>query len=116
MLRFDPYGRALLGRRLWPSKPISRQLYAYSPYHSLKSGHSPSGDPGDTADTDDRVVPEHTFKYTAAIQHADIGDKPGTHRDAPGTQLRRKLTRSSRKRRTCGRSTASGRVWFVKGK
>ena len=53
-----------------------RALYAYSPYHNLKSGTEYPAILVTTADTDDRVVPGHSFKYAAAIQHAQAGDAP----------------------------------------
>lgn len=51
-------------------------LRAYSPYHNIRSGVEYPAILATTADTDDRVVPGHTFKYVAALQAADIGDKP----------------------------------------
>jgi prolyl oligopeptidase len=53
-----------------------RNLYAYSPYHNIRSGLEYPAILVTTADTDDRVVPGHSFKYAAALQAADIGDKP----------------------------------------
>jgi prolyl oligopeptidase len=51
-------------------------LYAYSPYHNIRSGAAYPAILVTTADTDDRVVPGHSFKYAAALQAADIGPKP----------------------------------------
>lgn len=53
-----------------------KALYAYSPYHNLKSGIQYPATLVTTADTDDRVVPGHSFKYTAALQKAHKGDVP----------------------------------------
>ncbi|MBX9813970.1 MAG: prolyl oligopeptidase family serine peptidase, partial [Sphingomonas sp.] len=79
MLRFDRFtaGRYWVDDYGYPSKEADfKVLYAYSPYHNVKGGRAYPAILATTADTDDRVVPGHTFKYTAAIQAADIGDKP----------------------------------------
>ena len=61
----------------YPSKEADfRILRSYSPYHNIRSGVEYPAVLVTTADTDDRVVPGHSFKYTAALQAADAGDKP----------------------------------------
>lgn len=79
MLRFDRWtaGRYWVDDYGYPSKEADfRVLLKYSPYHNVRSGVDYPAILASTADTDDRVVPGHTFKYVAAIQHADIGQKP----------------------------------------
>ncbi|OYX91582.1 MAG: S9 family peptidase, partial [Novosphingobium sp. 35-62-5] len=79
MLRFDRFtaGRYWVDDYGYPSKEADfKVLLAYSPYHNVRSGEAYPAILATTADTDDRVVPGHTFKYAAAIQHADIGPKP----------------------------------------
>lgn len=51
-------------------------LYAYSPYHNIRPGTEYPAVMITTADTDDRVVPGHSFKYAAALQAAQAGDAP----------------------------------------
>ena len=51
-------------------------LYAYSPLHNLKPGIAYPATMITTADHDDRVVPAHSFKFTAALQAAHQGDAP----------------------------------------
>lgn len=51
-------------------------LLAYSPLHNLKPGTSYPATMITTADHDDRVVPGHSFKFAAALQHAHAGSAP----------------------------------------
>jgi len=53
-----------------------KALLAYSPYHNIKPGTHYPPTLITTADTDDRVVPGHSFKFAAALQHAQAGDAP----------------------------------------
>lgn len=53
-----------------------KALYAYSPYHNIRQGEVYPAVLVTTADTDDRVVPGHSFKYAAALQEAQGGAAP----------------------------------------
>ncbi|HEV3082355.1 MAG TPA: prolyl oligopeptidase family serine peptidase, partial [Gemmataceae bacterium] len=65
----DDYGSA--------DKPDEfKAIYAYSPYHNLKEGVSYPATLVTTADTDDRVVPGHSFKFAAQLQHCQAGPAP----------------------------------------
>lgn len=51
-------------------------LHKYSPYHNIRSGACYPPTLILTADTDDRVVPGHSFKFAAALQQAQSCDNP----------------------------------------
>ncbi|WP_380872680.1 prolyl endopeptidase [Sphingomonas sp. DBB INV C78] len=79
MLRFDRFtaGRYWVDDYGYPSKQADFDvLRAYSPYHNIGRGQTYPAILVTTADTDDRVVPGHSFKYVAALQAAKIGDRP----------------------------------------
>ncbi|GGB99741.1 prolyl endopeptidase [Novosphingobium endophyticum] len=79
MLRFDRFtaGRYWVDDYGYPDREEDfRILRSYSPYHNIRHGADYPAILVTTADTDDRVVPGHSFKYTAALQAAEIGDRP----------------------------------------
>ncbi len=51
-------------------------LLGYSPYHALKPGTKYPATLVTTADTDDRVVPGHSFKFAARLQECHTGEPP----------------------------------------
>jgi prolyl oligopeptidase len=51
-------------------------LIKYSPLHTIQSGKRYPAILVTTGDHDDRVVPAHSFKYTATLQAADTGPAP----------------------------------------
>lgn len=79
MLRFNQFTAG----RFWvddygdpADKDDFETLLSYSPYHNIQDGADYPAVLITTADTDDRVVPGHSFKYAAALQAADVGDEP----------------------------------------
>ncbi len=79
MLRFDRFtaGRYWVDDYGYPGNAADwHVLRGYSPYHNVRGGRAYPAILVTTADTDDRVVPGHSFKYAAALQNAAIGPKP----------------------------------------
>jgi prolyl oligopeptidase len=79
MTRFDRFtaGRYWVDDYGFPSRQADfKTLWAYSPYHNITGGRDYPAVLITTADTDDRVVPGHSFKYAAALQAAPVGPKP----------------------------------------
>ncbi len=79
MVRFDRFtaGRYWVDDYGYPSKAADFKMQmTYSPYHNIRSGVDYPAVIVSTADTDDRVVPGHSFKYISALQAADTGSKP----------------------------------------
>jgi prolyl oligopeptidase len=79
MLRFDRFtqGRSWIDDYGDPARAADwHTLRAYSPYHNIHPGADYPAILVTTADSDDRVVPAHSFKYVAALQAAPIGERP----------------------------------------
>jgi prolyl oligopeptidase len=79
MLRFDKFtgGAAWVGEYGSGSDPEAfPYLRRYSPLQNLKPGACYPATLVTTADHDDRVVPSHSYKFTAALQEAQGCPKP----------------------------------------
>lgn len=67
------------------SKEMFGYLYKYSPYHALRAGIAYPATLVTTADHDDRVVPAHSFKFSARLQQVQKGANPVLLRVAANT-------------------------------
>jgi len=88
MLRYDQFasGGAWISEYGAPSDPkMFGFLMQYSPLHNVKPGVCYPATLIMTGDRDDRVVPGHSFKYTAALQKAQGCHRPVLLRVERGT-------------------------------
>ncbi|WP_109669483.1 prolyl oligopeptidase family serine peptidase [Roseicyclus mahoneyensis] len=79
MLRFDRFTGGATWVQEFGSPSVEEEfhtLLSYSPLHRIQDGVRYPAVLVTTADTDNRVVPAHSFKYAAALQAADIGNRP----------------------------------------
>jgi prolyl oligopeptidase len=79
MLRFHLFtiGAAWISDFGSPDDPeMFETLLAYSPLHNVRDDTAYPATLVLTGDHDDRVVPAHSFKFTAAMQRAQAGDAP----------------------------------------
>ncbi|MDV2983778.1 UNVERIFIED_CONTAM: prolyl oligopeptidase family serine peptidase [Methylobacteriaceae bacterium AG10] len=79
MRRFDRFTGAKLWTEEYGSPSVEadfHNLLSYSPLHNIRAGERYPAILVTTADTDDRVVPGHSFKYVATLQAADLGLRP----------------------------------------
>ncbi|QNN53661.1 prolyl oligopeptidase family serine peptidase [Nocardioides mesophilus] len=79
MLRFHLFtiGAAWISDYGSPEDPeMFETLLAYSPLHNVRAGQAYPATLVLTGDHDDRVVPAHSFKFTAELQRAQGGDAP----------------------------------------
>src|SRR5690606_32760826 len=79
MLRFQKFTAGQFWRTEYGSADEAEDfptLLNYAPYHNVQPGTKYPPTMVTTADTDDRVVPMHSFKFAAALQHAQAGDAP----------------------------------------
>jgi prolyl oligopeptidase len=79
MLRFNQFtiGKGWEGDYGSPQNPDEFEvLYSYSPYHNVREGVAYPATLVTTGDTDDRVVPAHSYKFAARLQAAQGGVAP----------------------------------------
>jgi len=79
MLRFQKFTIGWAWAAEWGSSDNPddfRYLRAYSPLHNVRPGTKYPATLVTTGDHDDRVLPAHSFKFAAALQHAQAGAAP----------------------------------------